>query len=401
MAIEGGQCRGTNENLARGRAFVIGGEEAHQDPNIVTGTFSLNNHYATMLFDTGADYSFVSTTFVPLLDIEPSSLCEGCRDFYKKFYNSIGFSYEIEIASGQLVEINKVIRGCKLEIEGHTFDIDLIPFGHRSFDVIIGMDRVYGERPEEKVKRLMSAKTKEPKLKDIAIVRNFSEVFPDDLSGLPSSREVEFRIELILGAISIDLQSRYHQLRVHKDDIPKTAFRTRYGHFEVIVMPFGLTNAPATKEEHEMHLGLILNLLKKEKMYAKFSKCEFWLREVQFLGHVVNSDDIHIDLSKIKAVKNWEAPKSPTEVRSFLDEQKMTFQTLKVKLCNASVLALPDGLEDFMIYYDVSCQDLDLETLLIQDEERHIHRPQESPAYLQSERAEYASTSLDRAIQRL
>ncbi|GKB62978.1 putative reverse transcriptase domain-containing protein, partial [Tanacetum coccineum] len=96
-------------------------EEARQDQNIVTGTFTLNNHFATSLFDSGADYSFVSTTFLPLLGIEPSEL---------------GFKYEIEIASGQLVEIDKVIKGCKLEIEGHVFDIDFIPFGHRRFDVI-------------------------------------------------------------------------------------------------------------------------------------------------------------------------------------------------------------------------------------------------------------------------
>ncbi|GJT84768.1 reverse transcriptase domain-containing protein [Tanacetum coccineum] len=115
MAIKGGQVRGNNGNPAPGRAFVMGAEEARQDSNIVTGTFSLNNYYATMLFDSGADYSFISTTFVPLLDIKPSSL---------------GFSYEIEIASEKLVEINKVIRYYKLEIEGHTFDIDLIPFEH-------------------------------------------------------------------------------------------------------------------------------------------------------------------------------------------------------------------------------------------------------------------------------
>ncbi|GKB63769.1 putative reverse transcriptase domain-containing protein [Tanacetum coccineum] len=125
MAIEGGQCRGNNGNSARRGAFMMGVKEARQDPNIVTGTFTLNDHYATTLFDSGADYSFVSTTFIPLLDIEP---------------NNLVFSYEIEIASSQLVEINKVIRGCKLEIEGHTFDIDLIPFGHESFDVIVGMD---------------------------------------------------------------------------------------------------------------------------------------------------------------------------------------------------------------------------------------------------------------------
>ncbi|GKA29713.1 putative reverse transcriptase domain-containing protein [Tanacetum coccineum] len=188
MAIEGGQGRGNNGNPARGRAFMMGADEARQGPNIVTGTFSLNNHYATMLFDSVANYNFVSTTFVPLLDIEP---------------NSLGFSYEIEIVSGQLVEINKIIRGYKMEIEGHTFDIDLIPFRHGSFDVIIGIDwlsrhrseivchervvriplphgemlRVFGEWPKEKVNRLMSAKAEDPKLKDITIVRNFFEVF--------------------------------------------------------------------------------------------------------------------------------------------------------------------------------------------------------------------------------
>ncbi|GJV97428.1 hypothetical protein Tco_1549005, partial [Tanacetum coccineum] len=116
----------------------------------------------------------------------------------------------------------------------------------------------------------------------------------------------------------IDLRSGYHQLRVHEDDIPRTAFRTRYGHFEFTVMPFGLTNATWTREEHEMHLGLVLELLKEEKLYAKFSKCEFWLREIQFLGHVINGDGIHVDPSKIEAVKNWKAPRTPFEVRSFL-----------------------------------------------------------------------------------
>ncbi|GKF52795.1 putative reverse transcriptase domain-containing protein, partial [Tanacetum coccineum] len=161
--------RGNNGNQARGRAFMLGVEEARQDPNIVTGTFTLNNPYAITLFDYGADYSFVSTTFIPLLGIEPS-------DF--------GFSYEIEIISGQLVKIDKVIKGCKLEIEGHEFDINFILFGSGSFNVIIGMDwlsnhkaeiichkkvvriplldgkvlRVLGERMEEKAINLMSVK---------------------------------------------------------------------------------------------------------------------------------------------------------------------------------------------------------------------------------------------------
>ncbi|GJS30443.1 putative reverse transcriptase domain-containing protein [Tanacetum coccineum] len=312
-------------NQARGRAFMLGAEEARQDPNIVTGTFTPNDHYATTLFDSGVDYSFVSTTFIPLLDIEPSDL---------------GFSYEIEIANGQLVEIDKVIRGSKLEIEGHKFDINLIPFGSGSFDVIIGMDwlsdhkaeiiyrekvvriplldgnvlRVLGEKPKEKMGQLMSVKDNEKKQEEIVVVKDFPEVFPNDLSGLPLVREIEFQIELIPGAMpvakspyclspseleelsgqlkelqdkgfirpssspwgalvlfvkkkdgsfrmcidyrelnkltiknrypllriddlfdqlqrsqyfsKIDLRSGYHQLRVHEDDIPKTAFRT-------------------------------------------------------------------------------------------------------------------------------------------------------------------------------
>ncbi|GJU20651.1 putative reverse transcriptase domain-containing protein [Tanacetum coccineum] len=123
----------------------------------------------------------------------------------------------------------------------------------------------------------------------------------------------------------IDLQSSYHQLRVHEDDIPKIAFQTRYGHFEFMVMPFGLTNAPTvfvdlmiwSKDEHKVYLRLVLELLKKEELYAKFSKCEFWLQEVQFLGHVVSQNGIHVDPSKIKAVKNWKAPTTPSEIRSF------------------------------------------------------------------------------------
>ncbi|GJZ63039.1 putative reverse transcriptase domain-containing protein [Tanacetum coccineum] len=201
-ADNGGQGRGNQGNQARGRAFMLGAEEARQDLNIMTGTFTLNNHFATTLFDSGADYSFVSTTFIPLLGIESSEL---------------GFKYEIEIASGQLVEIDKVIKGCKLEIEGHVFDIDLIPFGHGSFDVIIGMDwlsnykdeiichekvvriplldgkvlRVLGERPEEKARFLMGVKAGDKKQEEIVVVRDFSEVFSDNLFRLPPIREIE------------------------------------------------------------------------------------------------------------------------------------------------------------------------------------------------------------------
>ncbi|GJW90719.1 putative nucleotidyltransferase, ribonuclease H [Tanacetum coccineum] len=464
--------------------------------------------------------NFISTEFAPLLNVKPSIVNPG---------------YVIEVADGKKVEVDRIIRDCKLELGSSLFSINLIPLGHGSFDVIVGMDwlsqhkavivchekvveipvedgrtlRVHGERTVGIAKALKSVKEDEPKLGDISVVRDFEDVFPEDLSGLPPQRQVEFRIDLVPGATpiakspyrlapsemqelsgqlqelqdkgfirpsyspwgapvlfvkkkdgslrmcidyrelnkltvknryplpriddlfdqlqgsryfsKIDLRSGYHQLRVHEDDIPKTAFRTRYGHFEFTVMPFGLTNAPAvfmdlmnrvckpyldkfvivfiddiliyskTKEDHEVHLGLVLELLRKEKLYAKFSKCEFWLQEVHFLGHVVNQNGIHVDPSKIEAVKNWKTPTTPSEIRSFLGlagyyrrfianfskiakpltsltqknqkyvwgmEQEEAFQTLKNNLCDAPILTLPDGVEDFVVYCDASNQGL-------------------------------------------
>ncbi|GJY81364.1 putative reverse transcriptase domain-containing protein, partial [Tanacetum coccineum] len=110
----------------------------------------------------------------------------------------------------------------------------------------------------------------------------------------------------------IDLRSGYYQLRVRDEDIPKTAFRTRYGHYEFQVMPFGLTNTPA------VFMDLMNRLLKKEELYAKFSKCDFWLSKVQFLGHVIDSEGIHVDPAKIESIKDWESLKTPTEIRQFL-----------------------------------------------------------------------------------
>ncbi|GJV73146.1 hypothetical protein Tco_1493141 [Tanacetum coccineum] len=116
----------------------------------------------------------------------------------------------------------------------------------------------------------------------------------------------------------IDLRSGYHSLRVREEDIPKTVFRMRYEHFEFTVMPFGLINATASKEEHEVHLKLILKLLENETLFEKFSICEFWLQEDHFLRHVVKNEGIHVDPSKIETIKNWKPPKTPTDIRSFL-----------------------------------------------------------------------------------
>lgn len=215
----------------------------------------------------------------------------------------------------------------------------------------------------------------------------------------------------------IDLRSGYHQLRVTGNDVEKTAFRTRYGHYEFLVMPFGLTNAPAvfmdlmnrvfrpyldqfvvvfiddiliyskTEEEHEEHLRLVLEILRENKLYAKLSKCEFWLDRVAFLGHIISRDGISVDPSKIEAVTNWQTPKNVTEVRSFLGlagyyrrfvkdfskiarpmtslmrkdvrfnwnpECESAFQTLKERLTTAPILTLPDGTDDIEVYTDAS-----------------------------------------------
>ncbi|GJT55677.1 putative reverse transcriptase domain-containing protein [Tanacetum coccineum] len=217
----------------------------------------------------------------------------------------------------------------------------------------------------------------------------------------------------------IDLRSGYHQLRVMDEDISKTAFRTRYEHYDFQVMPFDLTNAPAVfmdlmnrvckpyldkfmivfiddiliysrnEEEHVNHLRIILKLLKKEKLYAKFFKCDFWIRIVQFIGHLIDSQGLHVDPAKIEAVKNWASPTTPTEVRQFLglagyyrrfikdflkitkslteltqknkkyiwgEDQESDFELLKQKLCEAPILALPEGNDDFVVYCDASHQ---------------------------------------------
>ncbi|GKA37727.1 putative reverse transcriptase domain-containing protein [Tanacetum coccineum] len=176
----------------------------------------------------------------------------------------------------------------------------------------------------------------------------------------------------------INLRSGYHQLRVREEDVSKTAFRTRYGHYKFQVMSFGLTNALAvfmdlmnrvcklyldrfvivfiddiliyskSRKEHEGYLKLILKLLKEEELYAKFSKCEFWLSKVQFLGHVIDSEGIYVDPAKIESIKDWASPKKPTEIRQFLEKAEAAFQLLKKKLCSAPILALPEGSENFV-----------------------------------------------------
>ncbi|KAG8478728.1 hypothetical protein CXB51_028555 [Gossypium anomalum] len=305
---------------------------------------------------------------------------------------------------------------------------------------------------------VLDSKESEKKLESMLVVCEYSDVFPEELLGLPPVREVEFSIELVPGTTpiliapyrmaptelkelktqlqeltdrgfarpsfspwgalvlfvkkkdrtmrmcidyrhlnkvtiknkyslpriddlfdqlkgasvfsKIDLRSGYYQLRVRDSDIPKTAFRTRYGHYEFLVMPFGLNNAPAVfmdlmnqifrqcldrfivvfiddilvysrdETEHAEHLRLVLQILRDKQVYAKFSKCEFWLREVSFLGHVVSASGIRVDPSNL-AILNWKPPRNVTEVRSFLG-------------LAAPMLVQPESGKEFVIYSDGS-----------------------------------------------
>ncbi|GKD52795.1 putative reverse transcriptase domain-containing protein, partial [Tanacetum coccineum] len=275
-------------------------------------------------------------------------------------------------------------------------------------------------------------------MEDVPVIRDFPEVFPEELPGLPPPRKVEFGIDLVPGAapvarapyrlapskmkeLSVQLQELLEKgfirpslspwgapmLFVKKKDgsfrmcidyceLNKLTIKnryplpriddlfdqlqgssvTRYGHFEFQVMPFGLTNVPAMfmdlmnrvykpyldkfvivfiddiliyskdKEEHGKHLKIILELLKKERLYAKFSKCDFWVDSVQFLGHVIDRSGVHVDPAKIEAIKSWAAPTTPMEVRQFLG--------LTGYYRSAPILALPEGTKDFIVYCDTS-----------------------------------------------
>lgn len=536
--VEGGSSKKTEVPKGRARVFQLTAEEAKVEPDVVTGTFPVNSMPALVLFDTGASKSFVSLSF-----------CKSFNLVKDRLENPL----EVEIAGEKSLFVKEVYKGIVIEIEGVRFFIDLIPIVMKEINVIVGMDwlgrhqarfecerqRIVVRTPSGgeltilgngkkrllKVCSLAKARryvhgggvsylayvtdSREEKSKktvaDVPVVREFPDVFPEDLPGIPPERQVEFRIDLIPGAApiakapyrlappemqelsqqleelldkgfirpssspwgapilfvkkkdgsmrmcidyrelnkltvknryplpriddlfdqlqgaawfsKIDLRSGYHQLKVREEDVHKTAFRTRYGHFEFVVMPFGLTNAPAafmdlmnrvcrpmldrsvivfiddiliyskSKEDHVAHLREVLETLRREQLYAKFSKCDFWLQEVQFLGHLVNREGIKVDPAKVEAVMKWETPKSPTEIRSFLglagyyrrfiqdfskiavpltkltrksvsfvwgEEQKLAFETLRKKLCEAPVLTLPEGIEDMTVYCDAS-----------------------------------------------
>ncbi|KAL0560548.1 hypothetical protein IC582_000953 [Cucumis melo] len=520
----------------QGRVFATTRQEAERAGTVVTGTLPILGHYAFVLFDSGSSHSFISSVFVQHVGLEVEPL---------------GSVLSVSTPSGEVLLSKEQIKACRVEIANRMLDVTLLVLDMQDFDVILGMDWLSANHANidcfgkevifnppsgasfkfrgagmvcipkvisaMKASKLLSQGTwgilasvvdiREPEvsLSSEPVVREYPDVFPDELPGLPPPREVDFAIELEPGTApisrapyrmapaelkelkvqlqelldkgfirpsvspwgapvlfvkkkdgsmrlcidyrelnkvtvknryplpriddlfdqlqgatvfsKIDLRSGYHQLRIRDGDIPKTAFRSRYGHYEFVVMSFGLTNAPAvfmdlmnrvfkefldsfvivfiddiliyskTEAEHEEHLHQVLETLRANQLYAKFSKCEFWLKKVTFLGHVVSSEGVSVDPAKIEAVTNWPRPSTVSEIRSFLglagyyrrfveDFSRIaspltqltrkgtpfvwspacerSFQELKQKLVTAPVLTVPDGSGNFVIYSDAS-----------------------------------------------
>ncbi|GJS43231.1 putative reverse transcriptase domain-containing protein [Tanacetum coccineum] len=397
------QCPKANNN-AHGRAYLQRDKNAHRDPNVVTGTFLLNQHLARVLFDSGADKSFVSISLASMLKIPPITL---------------DTTYDIEMANGNLVGTNTVIKGCTLILLNQPFKIDLMPIKLGIFDFVIGMDwlskyhaRITCDKKvvhipidgETLIIRVMGKKSDEKRLEDIQVVREFLEVFPENLPGLPLGAPVLFvkkkdgsfrmcidyqemkkltvknhyllpRIDDLFDQLQgssvyskIELRSGYHQLRVRDEDIPEAAFRTRYRHYEFHVMPFGLTNAPAVfmdlmNRVYKPYLDKFVIVFIDDILIYSRNKEEHadHLRIILELLKKEKFQGIHVDPAKIEAVKNWASPTTPIEKNKkyiWGENQESAFQLLKQKLYEAPILALPEGNDDFVIYCDASQQGL-------------------------------------------
>ncbi|KAI4321445.1 hypothetical protein MLD38_034825 [Melastoma candidum] len=533
-----GASRGSiNQPAGSGRVNAIGRGRAGPSSNAMLGMILVNGWDATALFDTGATHSFISQSFV---------------DRYSFVMDLGGSPLRVWMPNGESMPMRSVCRNCEITVNFLQSRIDLVVFQIREFDVILGMDwlmtchamvdcvrreilfkvpgqpvcaysgqeyqcdgipliaameaqRILRDGGEAFLAVVLNLKEELPSLQDISVVRDYEDVFPEELPGLPPSREVDFVIDVVPGTepisrapyrmgfaelrelkvqlqelldkgfirpsvspwgapvlfvkkkdgtmrmcidyrmlnkatiknryplpriddlfdqlqgsvvySKIDLRSGYHQIRVQDSDVMKTAFRTRYGHYEFLVMSFGLTNAPAafmelmnrifrpyldqfvvvfiddilvyskSMEEHADHLRLVLEVLRQNQLYAKLSKCEFWMSSVSFLGHIVFVEGIAVDPSKVEAVLNWPRPTTVTEMRSFLGlagyyrrfiegfsriarpltqllkkeaafewthECEESFLELRNRLTSAPVLVLPSGSGGFAVYCDAS-----------------------------------------------
>nr|GEW20612.1 reverse transcriptase domain-containing protein [Tanacetum cinerariifolium] len=299
------------------RAYAIKDAEP-QGPNVVTGTFLLNNRYAFVLFDSSSDRSFVDTRFSAILDIDPIK---------------IGTSNVVELADGRVASTNTVLKGCTLNLVNHIFEIDLMPIELGTFNVIIGMDWLVKHYAV-----IVCGEKIEKRMEDVLVIRNFPKVFPEELPGLPPSRQVEFRFDLVARVAPVArapyrlAPSEMKELSVQLQELLEKGFicpssspwgapvlfvKKKDASFKMCIDYRELNKLtvknryPLSRiddlfdqlQEHEKHLKIILEFLKKERLYAKFSKCDFWLDSVQFLGHVIDrSERVELETMEIDRV---------------------------------------------------------------------------------------------------
>ncbi|KAJ9542679.1 LOW QUALITY PROTEIN: hypothetical protein OSB04_029185 [Centaurea solstitialis] len=290
LSITDGTTTGKSGPTTRGRDFQLTVEEAHTAPDVITGIFPVNSKPALVLFDTGATWSYVSHKF--------------CKDFQIEL-GKLDRPVTIDVATEKVHVVERVYRGCTIDIFGVQFSINLIPVSMNGIDVVVGIDWMFPNRATTDV------------------------------------------------AVGADPESKWG-----RDDSVRQA-----------------------KEDHVVHLREVLEVLRKERLYPKFSRCAFWLEEVQFLGHVVNREGIKVDPSKIEAIMSSDDTNRDSEFPGFgrllptdfskiavpltrltkksepfvwVAEQQTAFETLRRKLCEAPVLTLPEGVEDMTVYCDAS-----------------------------------------------
>nr|GEV14241.1 hypothetical protein [Tanacetum cinerariifolium] len=327
--------------------------------NVVTGTFLLNNRYAFVLFDSGSDRSFMDTRSSFMLNIDlvkigasykvklangrvvsTNTILKGCtlnlvNHIFEidlmlielgTFDVIIGMDWLVNHDGEKVVRIPYVNEMLIVKSDKVEFEIELVP---EAAPVARAPYRLAPSKMKELAKQLQELSDKgfirpssSPwgapvlfvKKKDGSLCIDYRELNKMTIKNRYPLPRIDDLFDQLQGSSvysKIDLRSGYHQLRVREKDIPITTFRTCYGHYEFQVMPFGLTNAPAVfmdlmnrdEEEHEKHLKIILELLKKERLYAKFSKCDFWLDSIQFLRHVIDHSGVHVDTARSKPLR--------------------------------------------------------------------------------------------------
>ncbi|GJS83943.1 putative reverse transcriptase domain-containing protein [Tanacetum coccineum] len=322
----------------RGQAYVVRDAEHNQGPNVVTGTFLLNNRYVTILFDSGADKSFVDVRFSHLLDIKPAKLNTSYGARTNNGY--VLGTFDVIIGMDWLVERDAVIVCGKKEVHVPYKNKTLVVKGDSGASRLKVISCIKARKYIERGSQLFLAQVteKEPskkQLQDVPVIRNFPEVFPDDLPGLPPPRQVEFRIELVPGAAPVarapyrlapsELKELSDQL---KELLEKGFIRPssspwgapRYGHYEFQVMPFGLTNALAVFMDLMIEC-IILSYSKKEHIVRQILEVAIsGLVSVQFLGHVIKSKGFTWESYEGWAIRNWFCTTTPTDTEAMKEE---------------------------------------------------------------------------------